>query len=192
LGVKVNPEDPKVRASLLEIRRQNDAMTEIINDFLDFNRIEDKNFVLFPSVFSLKRVIEEVVGAKSMEANRAGLIIYVNVSDDLPDILADRIKIKSVVSHLLDNAIRYSNKKGKINITAQKEEKDVRFSITDEGIGISSKDAKNVFKKFFHKGGRTGIGLFMAKNIVEKSGGKIDFETIEEKGSMFWFTLPIK
>ncbi|MEM4270577.1 MAG: HAMP domain-containing sensor histidine kinase [Candidatus Pacearchaeota archaeon] len=198
MSEKLKLDDQKAKVSLLEIQTQNEKMISIVNNLLDLNRIEDKNLILFPSSFSLLKVVEEVVGLQSAVASRANLMITIDAPENLPDVFADRMKIKNIVYHLLDNAIRYSSRKGKISISLETQENFVKFLISDEGVGISPKDAKKIFQKFFR--GRdfinyqtegTGIGLFVSKTIIEKSGGKMGFTSIEGRGSTFWFTLPI-
>jgi len=100
---------------------------------------------------------------------------------------------------LIDNALKYSHPKGEIKISIEEDEGELVVKIEDNGIGISKKEQEKVFSKFF-RGQEAmkidtegkGLGLFIAKNIIEYHGGEIGFESREDKGSLFYFTLPIK
>ena len=116
----------------------------------------------------------------------------------MPDLLADREKIGLVIQNLVDNAIRYTRGSGGVTITIRQEGDNLRWSIQDGGIGINPDKQKYIFQKFFRsedaKGEQpygSGLGLYIAKKILEACGGKIGFQSEDGKGSIFWFTLPI-
>ena len=132
-------------------------------------------------------------------ARASNVEIKIDIKDNLPEILADPSQLKLVVENLLDNAIRYVKAKGKVEVKLEKQNKSIYFEVKDNGVGIPKEDQKYIFQRFFrsanvmrHQTEGSGLGLYIAKSIVEKSGGKIGFESQENKGSTFWFTIPIK
>jgi two-component system sensor histidine kinase BarA len=182
------------------IEEQNEKMIRLVNDLLDINKIEDKRLVLQPVVFSLEDVVRKVIGEHQKHASASNLVLNVYVKDNLPPGVADEARIKSVVAHLVDNAIRYSTEKGEVEIKLeeQKEKGFVKCSVIDRGLGIKKEERKYIFQKFFrspsvlrYQTEGTGVGLYIAKNIIDLSSGEIGFISKENKGSTFWFALPV-
>ncbi len=188
LDKKFNLNEEKIRKFLESINQDNEKMINMINDLLEVSRIEDKSLILNLSSFSLRDLTEEIVP----------LNIKVSFPDNVPDVFADRVRIKNVIINLIDNAVRYNVDGGRVSIELKEMPGFIRFLIKDEGIGISEEDLRMIFTKFFrgvntlrYKTDGSGIGLYIAKNIINASGGKIGFESRDGKGSIFWFTLPI-
>lgn len=116
----------------------------------------------------------------------------------LPAIDADAERIRSVMERLIENALAYTPKNGRITIALKKIENNVRFEIVDTGIGIPKYEQANIFTPFYRASNAflalpdaSGLGLFISKTIIESHGGKIGFESEENKGSIFWFEVPI-
>lgn len=117
---------------------------------------------------------------------------------ELPKIQMDEEKIKLAINNLLDNAIRYTLPGGRMKIGLSYGIKGIECKIQDTGVGIPKNQQERVFSRFFRGSNitkmeteRTGLGLFITKNIIEAHGGKIWFESKENKGTTFYFTLPI-
>ncbi len=124
-------------------------------------------------------------------------LLSVEFSKDLPTIAADRGSISEVLSNLIDNALKYSNEGGLVQVSAKVAQDSVKIAVTDNGIGMPGNVVSNLFHKFYrsHRSRETvagtGIGLYICKAIVESHGGKIEVRSIDGEGSTFEFSLPI-
>ncbi len=179
------------------IGEQNERMIHAVNDLLEVNRIEDHDIVLRPSSFSLGDLTKQVVSRYQRYASANNVTFALKLLDGASMVNADEERIKGVVEHLIDNAIRYSVQGGTVTIIIDPTEDIIRWEITDQGIGIVSEERNRVFQKFFrspsimrHQTEGAGVGLFIAKSIVTMSGGSMGFDSQLNKGSKFWFTLP--
>lgn len=181
------------------LKENNDRMQELIRDLLVVSRIEQEQFPLNPEKFSLGGLVYELIDEFKPYIKASNVNVRVVSSEDLPMVLADKTRIKLVVENLLDNAIRYIKTKGRVDIRLSKKNNNIFFEISDNGVGIPKKDQKYIFKKFFrsenvmkYQTQGTGLGLYIAKSIINRSGGDIGFKSRKGKGTTFWFTLPVK
>ncbi len=131
-------------------------------------------------------------------AEKKDLTLTSEVSGNLPDVLVDNTQITRVISNLIDNAIKFNKKGGKISIEAMQKGEFAEISVTDTGIGIAEDNLPKLFDGFYQVDssssrvyGGTGLGLTAAKEIIEAYGGKIGVESEPGRGSKFYFTLPI-
>ncbi len=194
--LKPNGEDIMPMLSVLE--EKNEEMIQLSNKLLEIDQIEGNGLALRPAPFSLTKLIESVIKEQDGFAYIKNITIVKNMPKESVFVFAEERKIKDVLGHLIDNAIRYSFKKGNAELSLEIIPGFAKCSIQDKGIGISSVDAKKIFTKFFrnqsivsYQTRGTGIGLYIAKAIIEASGGRIGFESAEGNGSKFWFTLPL-
>ncbi len=185
------------RKSITIIAEQNERMIRMINDLLDVSRIEDRAFGLSPEVFSLSDLTTQVLGKYEGFAKASNLKLIFNRPKSDFKVKADEIQFRAVISRFVDNAIRYSAASGEIILTIEDLGERVRWSIADQGVGIPAQDVQHIFSKFFRASNALryqteglGIGLYVTKNIIELSGGSIGFNTIEGRGSTFYFILP--
>lgn len=181
------------------LKENSDRMEKLIGDLLAVSKIEAGEFYLKREEFSLSDLTLEVIKEFLPLAKEAKVKIDHFFEERIPPVFADKYQIKQVVENLLDNAIRYSRENGVVNIKIERKGKKVYFEIKDDGIGIPSEEQKYIFQKFFraknvmeYQTSGTGLGLYISKNLVEMSRGKIGFQSQEGKGSKFWFYLPIK
>jgi len=193
---KIEPE----QVEYFQILKENtNRLKELAKDLLLVSKIEAGDFKLKKEEFDFLELTESVVKNFTPFAKAHNVEIKCYFEESLPKVFADKEQIKDVIENLLDNAIKYS-KKGKslVEIKICKKQKEIYFEIKDQGIGISKKDQKYLFEKFFRGSNvpkneipGTGLGLFIAKSIIERSGGKINLKSEEGRGTIISFTLPI-
>ncbi len=174
-----------------------DRMIRLVNSLLEVNRIEASRLVLRPEALALGAVTQRTLQDFRPYAEAHRVAISLRAPPDLPQVLADKEKIEMVMQNLIDNAVRYTQGGGTAAIVLSPEKGMVRWSIADRGVGIPQAQQAYVFQKFFRgENGSprdthgSGIGLYIAKAIVEASGGRIGFTSQQGKGTTFWFTLP--
>ena len=180
------------------LKENSTRMEELVSDLITVSRLETTTLPLEKQEISLENLIKETIFKFKPFAKSANIEIEFKPPKDSPKVLADPSQIKQVLENLLDNAIRYTKEKGRVEMKLEKKQKNLYFEIKDQGVGIPKEDQKYIFQKFFRsknvlrertKG--SGLGLYIVKSIIERSGGKIGFESQEGVGSTFWFTLPI-
>ena len=189
-----------------QIYDSNRRMVDLVSDLLNVSRIEAGKMKIEPRPVQLEELIENVIGELQIIARSHNVSIRFEKPFDrvwgkpvrLPKINIDPVRTRQVIDNLISNAIRYNKRKGKVIVSVEKKDKAFLFSCRDTGMGIPREEQDKVFTKFFRGGNAvkaesegTGLGLYIAKSIVESSGGKVWFESEEGKGSTFYFTLPL-
>jgi len=181
------------------LKENNSRMLELVTDLLTASRIEQGTFPLKKMEMSVQEIVESMIREFIPLAGAYNVKISFNASGNVPNVIADPSQIKLVVENLMDNAIRYIKDRGEVKIKLYNDSQHVHFEINDNGVGIPLKDQKYIFQRFFrsenavrHQTKGSGLGLFIARSIIENSGGKLGFRSVEGKGSTFWFALPIK
>jgi len=193
---KIEPE----QVEYFKILKENsDRMRDLVKDLLIVSKIEAAKLSLKKEEFSLEELTKEIIKEFEPLAKASNCQVEFFSEENLPKILGDRYQIRQVIENLLDNAIRYTKGQGKVKIRIRKEKKFIHFEIEDNGVGIPKEEQKFIFQKFFrasnvlkYKTQGTGLGLYISKAIIERSGGKIGFKSQEGAGTTFWFKLPIK
>jgi len=179
-----------------------ERMIGLVDDFLNVVRIEERRFVQDLDVHDVRAFIHEVTALFEGRAEGLKISFSVSIDEKVPrENVFDHERVTVVLQNLLDNAFKYSSKGGEVTlVVGMKDANMLLFSIADHGIGIPHDETYKLFQKFSrasnalaHEGGNgSGLGLFLVKNIVEVFGGAIWFESEIDKGSTFYFTLPVR
>ncbi len=180
----------------------NDRMIDLVNNMLSVDRIKSGKFEYKIASYSLSSILEPVLFDIHTEAQKRRITVDAKIEPHLPNIECDKDKIRAVLQNFLENAIRYNKEHGYIWLAVRKKTGDgghyVEISIKDTGIGIPKDEQTHIFKRFYRATNAvstiadgSGLGLFIAKSIIERHGGKLWFESEHRKGTTFYFTLPI-
>lgn len=171
----------------------------LIQNLLNVNKIERDQMSVSIEPLDYTPILSKTVEDLKGQASQKNIVLNLSLPiEPLPKVLADPIRLTEVVTNLLANAINYTNSGGKVGVTITVSPNEITTTITDTGVGIPKEAIPHLFNKFFrvsnvlqqaNKG--TGLGLYIAKSIVEKLHGKIWVESEAGKGSKFYFTLPI-
>ncbi len=189
----------KIEEYLNNVKENIARMVELIDDLLVVSKIEQGTFPILKKEIFLEDVIKDLISRFKIFAEASRIDLSFSPQKNLPEVYADPSLLKLVMENLIDNAIRYTKGGGKVELKLTKKEKNIIFEIKDTGVGIPEKEQKYIFRKFFRaenvikeRTRGSGLGLYVCKSIVERSGGKIWFESKESKGTTFIFTHPIK
>jgi signal transduction histidine kinase len=188
---------PETRREFLEIIDQEcDVLQELIHDLLESSAIDAGLLKLDPQPVMLHRLIPSLVDEMARRTRRHRFVV--DFPRAFPVVEADPTRIDQVLRNLLDNAIKYSPEGGMIVVRGQVEEERVVISVADQGVGIAPEHLNRLFEKFFrvesslgHHVVGSGLGLPIARTIVEGHGGRIWAESKLGEGSTFYFTLPL-
>lgn len=183
------------QANLLYTAREDcERLQAIVDELLDLARMQAGRVELQQVWTSPEALVEAAVEAHQAAAAEQGLQIKTTVSPDLGYVLVDRERLQIVFANLLTNAMRHTPVGGQIELRTRQERRGIRFEVVDTGEGIPPEHLSHLFEKFYRvpgvPSGSAGLGLSIAKEIVEAHGGEIGGESEVGRGSTFWFTLP--
>ena len=191
---KLKPEQTNY---LQEIYRGNQRMVELVNSLLNVSRLELGTFIIEPVETDLGQLVDEVIEELKLRLQNKKLS-FTKDFEKLPKINLDKKLFRMIIENLMTNAIKYTPEKGKINLLIKKDKDSVEIVVADTGMGIPLLQQDKIFTKLFRADNvraadteGTGLGLYLVKTIIEHGGGKIWFESVENKGTTFHVSLPL-
>ena len=187
---------PAARHFMGRIETEVDALTQMAQELLDLSRIESGRIELNLQEIASQMVLQRAADRMRMQAERAEINLTLDCPSKLPPVQADVARIEQVLVNLIHNGIKFTSTGGTVTLSAEVATDKIRFAVDDSGIGIPSRDLPRIFERFY-KADRarasrgTGLGLSISKHLVEAHGGTIWAESVEGRGSTFYFSLPI-
>lgn len=181
---------------LSRIEVEVDRMTQLVSELTELSRIETGKAELVLESVDFNLLVEEAVAQLKPQTERQNLSVETSLAKDLPVISADRERLLQVIVNLIHNAIKFNLPGGSIKITTSSSENSIDVEVSDTGIGIAKNDLPHIFERFYkadksRSGQGSGIGLAVAKHVVESHGGEIRAQSEEGKGTTFTISLPL-
>lgn len=186
----------KVFRSATNIQRINLRMSRLIGDLLDVVSIDVGKFTVVPEDHDVSRIVDDIIESFAPIASAKGISLTVRGIDESLVARFDHQRIQQVLGNLLTNALKYTSERGRVAVSAERKGDEVWFSVADSGSGIEAERLETIFDRFSRgahpdrKG--LGLGLYIARRIVEAHGGRIWAESEPGRGSTFYFTLPVR
>jgi signal transduction histidine kinase len=176
---------------------QSERLGRLVEQLLDLSRLESGEVPLQRQEVPLCAVVTQVMSEIDVARSDRGVDVDADIPDDLPPIEADRERVHQVLFNLVDNAVRFTPPGGAVTVSAHRDNGNVEIAVSDTGVGIPAEHLPRLFERFYRvdparsRGdGGTGIGLAIARSVVEAHGGHIRAESELGKGSVFIFDLP--
>ena len=192
--------DSEQREFVENIRCSGDALLTIINDVLDYSKIEAGKLSVDNMEFNLRSVCGEVRSLLQPSATAKGLVLNLHFAPSTPEnLIGDPVRVRQILLNLVGNAIKFTTS-GSVSIEVSPVDPDrVRVNVIDTGIGVAAGQLEKLFERFTQgdasitrRYGGTGLGLAISKKLITLMGGEISARSEAGKGSVFWFTLPVR
>lgn len=192
--------DEKQIKSAQAINSSGEDLLKLINEILDLSKVEAGKVEIHPEVMTIDSLMDDMERVYRPSADQKGINLIIKKVESLPQsIITDSHRLQQVLKNLLTNALKFTNKNGTVTLDIRHEDENIRFAVTDTGIGIPKNKQAAVFEAFkqadgstSRKYGGTGLGLSISRELIKLLGGKITVESEEGKGSTFCVVLPIK
>ena len=193
------PGEEKAKQYYRVINKESQRLTQLINNILDFSRIEAgrKEYRFAPA--DVGRILHEVVESYRFQIEQQGFALELDMAEDLPEVEVDAEALSQALINLVNNAIKYSTQEKYIRLEVRRADGKILLSVTDRGIGVAKADQKRIFEKFYraenslvHETKGSGLGLALVHHIMDAHGGSVELESAPGKGSTFTLVLPLK
>jgi signal transduction histidine kinase len=190
--------EPKFGSRLKIIKANTDKLYGLVESMLDVSRLEKGSLQIHPEPVRVDTILEEIVQTMIHDAEAKNQTVTLDIEGKLPLIMADRRRLKDVFSNLIDNGLKYTQEGGRIQVSARDEGRMLHIWVKDNGVGIPLENLGKIFDRFHlvtsndlsHQVNRLGLGLPIAKGIIEAHGGRMWVESQVGKGSVFHVDLP--
>lgn len=192
------PGEEKARQYYRVINKESQRLTQLINNILDFSRIEAgrKEYRFAPT--DLGQVAAEVIEAYRFQIEQQGFALEVTIEPDLPELPADREAVGQALLNLVNNAIKYSAEERHLAVRVWRGEDELRVAVSDRGIGVAKGEQRKIFEKFYraedslvHRTKGSGLGLPLVRHIMGAHGGRVEVESTPGRGSTFTLAFPL-
>ncbi|MBN1689407.1 MAG: PAS domain-containing protein [Dehalococcoidia bacterium] len=191
------PIDGEVYKDFLQkINVEADKLARMTDELTELSRLENSEQALIKDTLKIDILVQQVVQRLQAQSDRKELTLNLDVEPELPDLIIDQYRIEQVLLNIIHNAIKFTASGGSISIAVKKQGNEILFAVSDTGIGIPADELPRIFERFYKVNKArddegTGLGLAISRHIVTAHGGKIWVESVEGKGSAFFFTLPM-
>jgi signal transduction histidine kinase len=197
MGVQSQPEAQQ--EYLRTIISESERLSRLLNNVLDFSKIEQGTRTYRFDPISLEGVVRAAAKAMAFSMDQKGFRFEIDVENGLPQVRADKDALEQAVLNLLDNAVKYSGKNRELRLRLYRREKAICIDVVDFGTGIADEDKTRIFGQFFRVPGSenqripgTGLGLTIVSHIAEAHGGRVDVLSRPGEGSTFSIILPLE
>ncbi len=189
---------PEQQNMVAMMERNTQSLIELVNDLLDASKLESGTMRLDVTSIDLRGLLDELREAMEPLAREKEILLQEKLAPELPPIEADRTKLRRILVNLLSNALKFTPKGGRVEVSAELEGERVRLTVADTGVGIAPEDVERLFDKYEQARSRatrgekgTGLGLYITRQLVELHGSEIQVKSELGRGSVFSFTLPV-
>ncbi len=192
------PSEEKKQEYYSTIVRETERLTGLVNNILDFSRMESGKKAYQLSNVDLNAVVEQVLSSYQSHMKHLGFTVQTEIGAPLPHIMADAEAVSEALLNIIDNALKYGRNQKWVRISTGRTDRSVYVDVEDHGIGIASQDQSKIFEKFYrvssglvHKTGGSGLGLTLVRHIMEAHNGEVSVKSRVGEGSTFRLSFPL-
>lgn len=197
-GGKVGKLNERQTEYMTDISASTERMIGLVNDLLNVSQLETGKLKIKPELINLENLIKEIIeDTAALSESKGSTIHFESKGKEVGEVMIDPNLLRQVIFNLLSNSIRYSKSNGKIVVTLENKESNYVITVEDDGIGIPKEAQKKIFERFYRAENAqaletvgSGLGMYIAKMIIDAFNGKITFKSTEGKGTTFCITMP--